>query len=142
MTSLNSKLQLAILNRKKGRNLIEKGFTLVELMIVIVIVGILSSVALPSFLGQAGKAKITEAQSLASGYIKEYKTESLIDAATATARQTACIPATTDWTFACAAEEVTVEPTDDNNSYDSGTLVYDVDGTSNKITTADTLAKS
>ena len=28
MTSLNSKLQLAMLNRKKGRNLVEKGFTL------------------------------------------------------------------------------------------------------------------
>ena len=40
MTSLNSKLQLAMLNHKKGQNLIEKGFTLVELMIVIVIVGI------------------------------------------------------------------------------------------------------
>ena len=39
MTSLNSKMQLALLNRKKGRNLLEKGFTLVELMVVIVIVG-------------------------------------------------------------------------------------------------------
>ena len=39
MTTLNSRLQLAMLNRKKGRNLLEKGFTLVELMIVIVIVG-------------------------------------------------------------------------------------------------------
>ena len=57
MTSLNSKLQLALINRKKGRNLIEKGFTLVELMIVIVIVGILSAVALPNFLNQTAKAK-------------------------------------------------------------------------------------
>ena len=40
MASLNSRLQLALLNRKKGRNLLEKGFTLVELMIVIVIVGV------------------------------------------------------------------------------------------------------
>ena len=70
MTSLNSKLQLAVLNRKKGRNLLEKGFTLVELMIVIVIVGILSSVALPNFLSQSNKAKGTEAKSQISAIIK------------------------------------------------------------------------
>ena len=49
-----------MLNRKKGRNALEKGFTLVELMIVIVIVGILSAVALPNFLSQTDKAKSTE----------------------------------------------------------------------------------
>ena len=70
MTTLNSRLKLAFLNRKKGRNLLEKGFTLVELMIVIVIVGVLSAVALPNFLGQANKAKGTEARSQISNIVK------------------------------------------------------------------------
>jgi type IV pilus assembly protein PilA len=71
MTSLNSKLQLAILNRKKGRNLLEKGFTLVELMIVIVIVGILSAVALPNFLSQTNKARGAEGKSLTADSLNE-----------------------------------------------------------------------
>ena len=71
MTSLNSRMQLDLLNRKKGRNLLEKGFTLVELMIVIVIVGILSAVALPNFLSQTSKAKGTEAKTLSASALKE-----------------------------------------------------------------------
>ena len=63
MTTLNSRLQLAMLNRKKSKNLLQKGFTLVELMIVIVIVGVLSAVALPNFLSQTDKAKATECTS-------------------------------------------------------------------------------
>ena len=77
MTTLNSRLQLAILNRKKGRNLLEKGFTLVELMIVIVIVGILSSVALPSFLNQRGKAQATEAATQMGVFLKQAYLENL-----------------------------------------------------------------
>ena len=64
-------MQLAMLNRKKSRNLLEKGFTLVELMIVIVIVGILSAVALPNFLSQTSKAKATEAKTLSASALKE-----------------------------------------------------------------------
>ena len=56
MTSFNSKLRLALLNRKKKKNLLEKGFTLVELLIVVVILGILSGTALPAFLNQQKKA--------------------------------------------------------------------------------------
>ena len=75
MTSLNNRLQLALLNRNKGKSVLEKGFTLVELMIVIVIVGILSAVALPNFLSQTERAKATEGTSKLSGLLKEAHAE-------------------------------------------------------------------
>ena len=46
------------------------GFTLVELIVVVVIVGILASVGIPAFLSAADKAKQAEASVLASAYIR------------------------------------------------------------------------
>ena len=83
MTTLNSRLQLALLNRKKGRNLLEKGFTLVELMVVIVIVGILSAVALPNFLSSTAKAKGTECTTKGGSIMSQVGPEALISQADA-----------------------------------------------------------
>ena len=79
MTTLNSKLQLALINRKKGKNLLQKGFTLVELMIVIVVVGVLSSVALPQFLGVKDKAEAGSEIGEFVGLAKECSSAILID---------------------------------------------------------------
>jgi type IV pilus assembly protein PilA len=62
---LQAKL-LQHMNKKKG----EKGFTLVELLVVIVIIGILTAIALPSFLNQTAKAKQAEAKQKVSSILK------------------------------------------------------------------------
>jgi type IV pilus assembly protein PilA len=76
-------LQLGKTSNKK-KNLLQQGFTLVELMIVIVIVGILSAVALPNFLNQTSKAKATECTTKFGGMLSQIAAEAVGDPAAAT----------------------------------------------------------
>jgi type IV pilus assembly protein PilA len=52
------------LEQKKGK---QKGFTLIELMIVVAIIGVLAAVAIPAYSDYTAKAQVSEAFSLSGG---------------------------------------------------------------------------
>ena len=67
MTSLNPSLRLALISKAKTqKNIPQKGFTLIELLIVVVILGILSAIALPTFLNQRDAAAAAAGDAWAS----------------------------------------------------------------------------
>ena len=67
----NTFLQTALLRAKSRKNKKQNGFTLIELMIVVAIVGVLSAVGLPELTKAQDRAKVAAAKAEVTNAGKE-----------------------------------------------------------------------
>ena len=103
----------------------EKGFTLVELMIVVVIIGILASIAIPKFTNLIGKTKAAEAKGVLNQIIQLEKAYQMSENAYVDfAAGADCVeigfaqPENARFTYSFATDTATAEEMDDTERAD------------------------
>jgi type IV pilus assembly protein PilA len=127
---------------------LQKGFTLIELMIVVAIIGILAAVALPAYQDYTVRAKVTEGLSMASAAKlavaenasngKAYNSGWTAPLATAAVTSIAVAPATgvitIQYTAAAGNGTITMVPSSGGTAFAGGTATASTVPTGGSVT--------
>ncbi len=110
------------------RRQMQKGFTLIELMIVVAIIGILAAVALPAYTDYTIRAKVSEGVIIASG-AKATIAENLANLPAASSCDGVAVGTTGLTTIACAAGNPTTISVSVATGINATVVTFDLVGT-------------